>query len=112
MNKIEKIEGEICIHTCFHGDSIDDTYETLVSKLGEPTTLNWDDNDKTQVEWILSFNSGTEVIPFTLYNWKDYENPANNPNTQYNWHIGLNAKDRYFSVAIIDELTNLPTKEN
>lgn len=56
------------------------TYDQLVEAFGAPTFMDYNPDEKIQVEWVLLIDG----IVATIYNWKlGYV-----PYDLYDWHIG------------------------
>lgn len=76
----------------YHNNNVWATYNDLVRALGQPTFGDASEDGKVNVEWmgVMSRDNGL-VIPnsaWTLYDWKEPENPKDHPNEEYGWHIG------------------------
>lgn len=74
----------------YHNVDVRATYNDLVRALGQPTFDG--DSEKSHVEWwgYVEDNQGVKVpnSEWTLYDWKESENPKDNPTEIYEWHIG------------------------
>lgn len=97
-NNIMKTSSSNCIGTSFHGDTITVTPNFLKEIFGNPDFTGSQD-DKTQTEWNLEEAN----IPFTLYDWKEYENFAWDREIEY--HIGTHTKEE--SNMILKRLKRL-----
>lgn len=73
------------IGTSYHDDVINLSYDELVKRIGKPThSHGYEDADKVQHEWLLTTD---ENVPFTIYDWKEYERDVTNGDI-IEWHIG------------------------
>lgn len=86
------------IGTSFHGDYIVISPNKLKDNFGEPS-FNGNKTDKTQAEWHLKYDN----IPFSLYDWKEYEDFSWDKNIQY--HIGTHTAHE--SEIIYSKLNNV-----
>ena len=69
----------------YHDDVIRLSYNELVKQIGEPThSYGYEHFDKSQQEWKLMTD---ENIPFTIYDWKEYERDVTDGD-EVEWHIG------------------------
>lgn len=75
QNDLIDIDGTHLVGT-MHTD-----YFTLRNIFGEPVRSE-SSYDKVQVEWLIQFDDG---VVATIYDWKEYENPAE---LVTDWHIG------------------------
>lgn len=74
-----------CIGTSYHDDVINLSYDELVKRIGEPThSYGYEDADKVQQEWKFTTD---ENVPFTIYDWKEYEQDVTDGEI-IEWHIG------------------------
>ena len=85
---------------------VETTYDELVKRFGEPTSL--DENDKINCEWCLKFtkNNGEEVVA-TIYDWKVDETPKD----LYKWHIGGFPKRAFWVMRFIEGQGHFNTLE-
>lgn len=78
--------------TSYHNVDVRATYNDLVRALGQPTYSEASEDGKVNVEWwgYVEDNQGVKVpnSEWTLYDWKESENPKDNPTEIYEWHIG------------------------
>lgn len=78
--------------TSYHNVNVRATYNDLVRALGQPTFDGESEDGKSHVEWwgYVEDNQGVKVpnSEWTLYDWKESENPKDNPTETYEWHIG------------------------
>ena len=78
--------------TSYHNVNVRATYNDLVRALGKPTFDGESEDGKSHVEWwgYVEDNQGVKVpnSEWTLYDWKESENPKDNPTETYEWHIG------------------------
>ena len=78
--------------TSYHNVDVRATYNDLVRALGQPTFDGESEDGKSHVEWwgYVEDNQGVKVpnSEWTLYDWKEAENPKDNPTETYEWHIG------------------------
>ena len=78
--------------TSYHHVNVRATYNDLVRALGKPTFDGESEDGKSHVEWwgYVEDNQGVKVpnSEWTLYDWKESENPKDNPTETYEWHIG------------------------
>ena len=69
----------------YHDDVIRLSYNELVKQIGEPThSYGYEHFDKSQQEWKLMTD---ENVPFTIYDWKEYERDITDGD-EVEWHIG------------------------
>lgn len=73
--------------TSFFGDTVKSTVGELTKVFGYPECCGYDDEDKTQYEWDLSYDG----IPFAIYDWKEYH--ILKTHEKINWHIGARTQD-------------------
>jgi hypothetical protein len=95
LNNREFINSiDIDTHGTYLQGYVETTYDELVKRFGEPTSLH--KNDKINCEWCLKFNkhNGEEVIA-TIYDWKVDETPKD----LYEWHIGGFTKSATSMIA-------------
>ena len=59
-------------------------YQDLLNVLGKPTFDEPSADGKTWQEWIVGYDQ--EI--YTIYSWKQPENPADNPLETIRWHVG------------------------
>ena len=69
--------------TSFHNDVINLSYDELVERIGEPTYGEPSGDGKVQKEWTLTTD---ENVPFTIYDWKEYERDVTDGD-EVEWHI-------------------------
>lgn len=84
------------------------TYKDIISTFGEPLE---GDNDKTDAEWELLFEDGTDA---TIYNYKDGKNYLGDEGQEVeeitDWHIGgssiesLNRVTEVLNCKLISQL--------
>ena len=59
-------------------------YQDLLNVLGKPTFDEPSADGKTWQEWVVGYDQ--EI--YTIYSWKQPENPADNPLETIRWHVG------------------------
>ena len=68
---------------------LDATYDDLVRLFGQPITIEPADDAKTDVEWVIQFDTG---LIATIYNYKNGPNYRGSKGTPVNeiarWHVG------------------------
>jgi hypothetical protein len=75
-------------------------YQDLLNVLGEPTFDEPSADSKTWQEWIVGYDQ--EI--YTIYSWKQPENPADNPLETIRWHVGGYSSAFDFIDALEKEL--------
>lgn len=77
----------------YHNVDVWATYNDLVRALGQPTIDGETEDEKSHVEWwgYVEDNQGVKTpnSEWILYDWKEPENPKDNPTKTYEWHIGV-----------------------
>jgi hypothetical protein len=75
-------------------------YQDLLNVLGKPTFDEPSGDSKTWQEWVVGY--GEEI--YTIYSWKQPENPADNPLETIRWHVGGYSSAFDFIDALEKEL--------
>ena len=76
---------------CFDG-----TRRQIEDVFGAPTFLLSDSNEKTTIEWQITFSDGTVA---TIYDWKRYSKKPLGLDEKYRWHIGGHGFDAVRKVS-------------
>jgi len=81
------------------------TPSQLIKVFGSPIFRPEDSGDgKVKNEWVIRYtpSGSTEEVIFTIYDWKSTYDPMDNPDEQFNFHVGGNSK----SMSHYDEFVN------
>lgn len=79
--------------------SVRTSYENLVKAFGEPTNVGSSGDNKSKIEWLISFSDGTVA---TIYDWKNYSWSVEDVMERNEiWNIGGRGKDSVRNVARI-----------
>ena len=65
------------------------TRKELISKFGEPSRSDEDEDNKSQYQWNLTLEDGTI---FYIYDWKEYR--YIDADEKIDWHIGISYEYR------------------
>jgi hypothetical protein len=107
MNFKTHNDGIVCTSGGWLQGYIEITYKELKAKLGKPTI---GDEYKTDAEWEIKFEDGTETWIYNYKNGKNYNGSSGIPKTKITkWNIGGSTEK---SKELIHKLFNYSEKEN